>query len=294
MLCIGGLIRCFLLIANFWISHACPVGYAGSPCTPRRCEPLITPQNAMISGGACSSQYLSVCKMACRFGFAPSGSTERQCVVDAASNVMVWSGSPLLCRVRQCDPLSAPANGYIVGGVCSSHLLSVCRMECNKGYEVVGSWRRECIAVPVSDIMMWSGTPMTCQVRQCEPLFAPADGFIVGGVCSSHLSSVCQMECNKGYEVVGSSRRECIADPVSNIMMWSGTPMTCQVRQCEPLSAPADGFIVGGVCSSHLSSVCQMECNKGYEVVGSSRRECIADPVSNIMMWSGTPMTCQG
>ena len=66
------------------------------------------------------------------------------------------------------------------------------------------------------------------------------------------------------------------------------------VRRCEPLLAPPNGVIRGGACYSEYSSVCEMECNEGYEPLGSTKRQCIVHPQYNIMEWSGIPLQCAG
>ena len=66
------------------------------------------------------------------------------------------------------------------------------------------------------------------------------------------------------------------------------------VRRCEPLLAPPNGVIRGGACYSEYSSVCEMECNEGYEPLGSTKRQCTVHPQYNIMEWSGIPLQCVG
>ena len=67
-----------------------------------------------------------------------------------------------LSIVRSCLPLLPPSNGAFVG-VCNSKYNSVCRIQCNEGYEVSGSAERKCIVVTGPNVMDWSGPPSQCQ-----------------------------------------------------------------------------------------------------------------------------------
>ena len=67
-----------------------------------------------------------------------------------------------LSIVRSCLPLLPPSNGAFVG-VCNSKYNSVCRIQCNEGYEVSGSAERKCIVVAGPNVMDWSGPPSQCQ-----------------------------------------------------------------------------------------------------------------------------------
>ncbi|CAH3029825.1 unnamed protein product, partial [Porites evermanni] len=61
------------------------------------------------------------------------------------------SGNP--CTVRSCVPLLPPSNGAFIG-VCNSKYNSVCRIQCNEGYEVSGSAERKCIVADGPNIMV--------------------------------------------------------------------------------------------------------------------------------------------
>ena len=56
--------------------------------------------------------------------------------------------------------------------------------------------------------------------------------------------------------------------------------------QCEQLSAPSNGFFKAA-CDKVYNSVCEFDCNTGYNLVGSSSRRCQSDKT-----WSGTAVQC--
>ena len=66
------------------------------------------------------------------------------------------------------------------------------------------------------------------------------------------------------------------------------------VRRCDHLIAPLNGFIRGSGCYRIYSSVCEMECNEGYEPLGSTKRQCIVHPEYDVMVWSGNALNCAG
>ncbi|OQR73826.1 sushi [Tropilaelaps mercedesae] len=66
------------------------------------------------------------------------------------------------CRQRKCQELSAPKNGWIKCTTKSYQFETECAFGCNEGFVLVGSKRRNCLAVA-----HWDGLPATC--RHTEP-----------------------------------------------------------------------------------------------------------------------------
>ena len=64
------------------------------------------------------------------------------------------------------------------------------------------------------------------------------------------------------------------------------------VRSCEKLAPPQNGAFVG-TCNSVYESVCRIECNEGYELLGSEERKCIVSEYG-LMDWSGIASQCVG
>ena len=67
----------------------------------------MSPPSHGVIVGQCHTEYLSVCRMACSEGFEAVGSVERKCDV-SPSDVMVWTGSPLLCVGEYLQPPNYP------------------------------------------------------------------------------------------------------------------------------------------------------------------------------------------
>ncbi|XP_078369566.1 E-selectin-like isoform X3 [Oculina patagonica] len=156
----------------------------------------------------------------------------------------------------------------------------------NSGHPITGS-------VSIQDCSCftgYAGAPqigIPCTIRRCESLPVPANGLFVGQ-CSNEYLSVCGMACTDGYEALGSKERTCQVT-ANDFMEWSGTPLSCVVIRCPPLSvAYADPPT--GVCTSPdliVSTRCIFTCMMGYQLEGDKDRVCQLDKT-----WSGQSTTC--
>ncbi|XP_067049064.1 sushi-repeat-containing protein SRPX-like [Acropora muricata] len=67
-------------------------------------------------------------------------------------------------QVLRCQVLSPPANGKLESGVCGNVFGRVCRMQCNRGYQLKGSVARKCDRVPgTSQEVRWTGNATYCE-----------------------------------------------------------------------------------------------------------------------------------
>uniref|UniRef100_A0A3B5LRB3 Selectin P n=1 Tax=Xiphophorus couchianus TaxID=32473 RepID=A0A3B5LRB3_9TELE len=94
-----------------------------------------------------------------------------------------------------------------------------------------------------------------------------------GSVTCSHkyknfsYESLCQYSCEEGYQLSMSEPQKC-----QETGTWSKQSPTCELIQCQELSAPERGFMN---CSDPLrnfsySSSCRFTCMEGYELDDSS------------------------
>ena len=68
--------------------------------------------------------------------------------------------------VLRCQVLSPPANGKLESGMCGNVFGRVCRMQCNRGYELKGSVARTCDKVPGTDQVHWTGSATYCEGKE--------------------------------------------------------------------------------------------------------------------------------
>ncbi|KAM8746660.1 sushi, von Willebrand factor type A, EGF and pentraxin domain-containing protein 1 isoform 1-T1 [Acanthopagrus schlegelii] len=123
---------------------------------------------------------------------------------------------------------------------------------------------------------------MTCQMVYCPALSPPENGFFVQNVCNNHFEAACGVRCKPDFDLQGTSIRLCQADST-----WSGTPASCIVRSCPPLSRPQHGFLRCNDGGSSKRAECQVGCERGYRLDGDSRLTCQANS-----QWSGPQPRC--
>ncbi|XP_017389604.1 L-selectin isoform X1 [Cebus imitator] len=127
-----------------------------------------------------------------------------------------------------------------------------------------------------------------CQfVIQCEPLEAPELGTMA---CTHPLgdfsfSSQCAFNCSEGTNLTGIEETTC--GPFGN---WSSPEPSCQVIQCEPLSAPHLGTMSCShpLASFSLTSACTFSCSEGTELIGEKKTVCESSGI-----WSNPSPICQ-
>lgn len=253
-------------------ARTCSLGrsWTGTPtrCLPVSCGVSEKPRNGRMR---CSDEdkYTSVCQFKCRAGYELIGSKERVCQEDGK-----WSGTRPMCSLIHCGPLITPANGFMR---CSDqwNYNSLCRHRCQEGYELVGSEERECQLDRT-----WTGDEPACRLITCSELAAPSHGKMT---CTdgTRYSSTCVFSCDEGYDLSGSLRRQC-----TETGTWSGATTRCGAASCGTLSAPKHGSIK---CSDDdlFGSVCEITCDKGYDLLGASERVCQSNHV-----WSGATTSC--
>ncbi|CAN9509297.1 unnamed protein product [Ophioblennius macclurei] len=123
---------------------------------------------------------------------------------------------------------------------------------------------------------------VACQVVHCPPLTPPPNGFFVQNVCNNHFEAACGVRCQPGFDLQGTGIRLCQADG-----SWSGTPPSCRVRSCPPLTKPPHGFLRCSGGGASYRAECQAGCERGYRLEGGARLTCQADS-----RWSGAPPRC--
>ena len=68
--------------------------------------------------------------------------------------------------VLRCSALFAPANGRLENAPCGNVYGSVCRMACNKGYELKGSINRKCDKKTGTNAVDWTGNSTSCEGKK--------------------------------------------------------------------------------------------------------------------------------
>eukprot|EP00118_Oscarella_pearsei_P009956 m.58895 g.58895 ORF g.58895 m.58895 type:complete len:711 (+) comp34843_c1_seq3:256-2388(+) len=140
-----------------------------------------------------------------------------------------------------CGDPGKPANGERLG---SYKYLDRVRFQCVKGFEIVGSFSRQCLAS--GD---WSGTQPICRRKLCGNPGNPKHGqtTIAGGVERRYVyQDTIKSTCDQYYErESGVSTRLCSANGT-----WTGDPLKCKPI-CGERTYYDRGQIIGGESVPH-------------------------------------------
>jgi len=78
----------------------------------------------------------------------------------------------------------------------------------------------------------------------------------------------CSFTCNTGYELAGSPQMTCQVDS-----SWSGSPVSCTIMECPSSSLPMNSMMAES-CSSTYQSMCDLQCEEGFNGTGNSSYVC--------------------
>lgn len=105
----------------------------------------------------------------------------------------------------------------------------------------------------------------------------------------------CHFNCEPGYQLTGSSIRECLANH-----SWSGIDSSCLPLQCPMLEAPMNAFVVSPCNHTFKSQECTIICDKEYHVTNKPTNQhhwtqsCIVHTSqSSSVQWSKA-LSCSG
>ena len=122
----------------------------------------------------------------------------------------------------------------------------------------------------------------TTDVR-CDNLSTPANGEITscssGRVGVGYEGDTCSFTCNTGYELTGSGERTCQSDG-----SWSGSPVSCIIMECPSSSLPMNSMLAES-CSSTYQSMCELQCQEGFNGTGNPSYVCDVVSDGSSVMW---------
>jgi len=98
----------------------------------------------------------------------------------------------------------------------------------------------------------------------------------------------CSFTCNTGYELTGSAQRTCQSDS-----SWSGSPVSCTIMECPSSSLPMNSMLAES-CSSTYQSMCDLQCEEGYNGSGDQSHVCDVEGASIMWRSVGGSFNCVG
>ena len=120
-----------------------------------------------------------------------------------------------------------------------------------------------------------------CKTVQCTSLSSPTNGSIT---CNSTDISLyedqCLFSCDPGYELTGSSSRQCLSNG-----SWSGSDVTCDILHCDNFTDTiyVANSVLANDTGNAFGSVFRVECNTGYRAVGNDTFTCVS--VNDTVEW---------
>ncbi|XP_072033451.1 uncharacterized protein [Amphiura filiformis] len=208
-------------------------------------------------------------------------------------------------RVGRCKYLVPQDNQHIE---CSmgSVVGSVCSCSCSQGYFLSGTRHLTCessrgretgenpIEKRSNIVIQWSSDPPSCQGVTCPAIILPPYGRFQSDCTSTNYGSRCQVACDTGYELVGTSTLQCTVSNNGEIPIgyWEGQ-FSCSRITCTQPYLPPQGIITNAdTCDVSIKAtegtVCEYACNTGYILVGPTSLSC-----NNQGKWSQLFPRCQ-
>ncbi|XP_071829906.1 uncharacterized protein [Apostichopus japonicus] len=353
-------------------------GYWGGTkpqCTAVQCSISSDPHGSVSGCSGLTVPYRETCVFICDVGFrTPAGESRRtrSCQADRS-----WSGQPFECSVQvTCPALQPLTNGAYHLPTCTSAgnvYGTVCTVNCDGGYELSGPSPVQCLdsglwsdsrsasctdvtdpvflgscpslVVEIADrgAVTWTGrlvppqasdtsghvtvervdggdisasatypegltsigfqatdssgnrayctANLNVKVKRCPNLRQPEGGAVQ--TCTNHFGSSCNIVCNTGYQLSGSTVRTCeVAGSLGGNPYWSGTDTICTIRRCPVVVPPVNalpsncGGRPGNLAA--FGSVCSFYCPHGFTPNGQSTVQCQADGT-----WSEASFECE-
>ena len=114
---------------------------------------------------------------------------------------------------------------------------------------------------------------------QCVTLQSPSNGGISCNFTGvPRYEDQCSFSCDPGYELTGSSTRQCLSNG-----SWSVVDVTCDILNCNNLTNKMENSVLVNDCGSEFGSVCSLRCEAGYTPVGDNMFTC--DSINDTVEW---------
>ncbi|KAM4738984.1 E-selectin [Anableps anableps] len=257
-------------------SHKCNCfpGFYGDRCEQVvQCneDEVIIPQNGKVN---CTHKYGnysydSLCQFSCEEGYNLTASEPQRCQATGT-----WSKQSPICKLIQCDEMSAPARGSMK---CSDPLgkfsyHSICVFTCKEGYELNNS---SSITLQCESSGNWNASKPSCVAVQCPALKNPDNGFVScknDTNMSFSYGKNCSFECDPGYHLVGPEMVTCTSEAV-----WSDQLPFCEAVQCPTPKDPENGFLKCGDGKMSYGKTCSFSCEPGFKLQGAHTIKCSED-----------------
>ncbi|KAJ8370467.1 hypothetical protein SKAU_G00104950 [Synaphobranchus kaupii] len=230
------------------------------------CEAVKCPLPPKVQNGECSlsedKEYLLYQESiiyTCEKSYTLIGESQLRCTESGTYNTQ-----PPECKKVNCPQPVVEFGMRVEGGPPPYGHRSYIVYECNEGYQMKGSSKIIC------EDNTWSPKPPICQKKvNCPQPVVEFGMRVEGGPPPYGHSSYIVYECNEGYQMKGSSKIICEDNT------WSPKVPICQKKvNCPQPVVDFGTQVKGGPPPYGHSSYIVYECNKGYQMKGSSKIIC--------------------
>ncbi|KAL4219781.1 scavenger receptor [Mactra antiquata] len=201
-----------------------------------------------------NTTYDSVVEISCDSGNEIIGNSTIICQADGT-----WSDNPV-CDSTDCgQPLISNGQVDVSNGTTTGSVVSI---ECNKGYDLEGSY------VIVCNVPGWNDTSTKCVLQDCgDPIVE--NGRLVSS-SGTEYGDTATFECDEGHDMAGDSTITC-----EDGSIWSSDTV-CIIRDCGLFDSPVNGYYTSDNRTTYNSTVV-FDCNENYLLVGEDIMRCNSD-----------------
>lgn len=186
-----------------------------------------------------------------------------------------WDEEIANCTEIRCSPPEIPENGFVheENQTAFPYEFEV-NFACQDGYLLIGNSWSACRELG------WSNPTPSCRKIRCPIPPIPEGGWKIGD--SYEVGDIVEFGCFSGYQLLGSSKRECLPNG-----KWNGELTICNSKEndCPNPGIPINGIKIGRLYK--YGSVVEFRCDQGKKLIGSSERICEMNGE-----WSGSEAIC--
>ncbi|XP_011670883.2 E-selectin-like [Strongylocentrotus purpuratus] len=278
-------------------------------CQAKTCPALTRPEHAMKSG--CFNNppntevYGTQCIFYCLYGFEGVGDSSTICQADGT-----WTNNNFSCRATSCSLLKVPDRGSVTPEECSMAPVfgQSCDVSCTQqGYQ---------LDPPNFSVLSCQGkgqwvpgnlTMTTCRDTQ-SPSFSTCPQYLtfnpprgetlvnvfwnISAVDNSGEEPIIACDKEEGLMGEGDIEVRCTATDATGNGKTCTFDVAVQIHRCRSYRLPSFAEFAG-VCNTIWGTECNITCNPGYHLTGSSTVTCEFDGFTS--SWtSQTPPRCEG
>ncbi|CAK8697520.1 unnamed protein product [Clavelina lepadiformis] len=249
------------------------------------CAPIACPERPPVENGKteCTDEnaFGSICMVTCNEHYELEGEMQSTCLDKKGDPIGMWSMPLPSCQVLPCFPPHSPPDGGSILCSDSNNVDGVCSFSCDDGRALVGEPESTCLVGQRWSSLAPRCLPITCLIRP------PVENGRTECSDGNAFGSVCEVLCDRRYELEGEEQSQCLDDDGDQLGTWSALLPSCKALLCEPAHSSQDNGSVSCSDNNKIDSVCSFTCDIGHALVGRQQSTCLIT-----QNWSSPPPVC--